>query len=77
MVYKKEYLQAINTDKKAISLNPAAANLRVNLGNSYMLNKDTLNAVIQFKKAIEIEPKNYPLQNQVEFFLKSISPSYK
>jgi len=74
---KKEYLQAINTDKKAISLNPAAANLRVNLGNSYMLNKDTLNAVIQFKKAIEIEPKNYPLQNQVEFFLKSISPSYK
>jgi tetratricopeptide (TPR) repeat protein len=68
---KQQYLKTIECDEKLISLNPLQAKLYVNLGNSYMLNKDTLNGIIQFEKAAALEPQNMNLRNQIVTFLKS------
>jgi hypothetical protein len=50
---------------------PENVQLRVNLGNSYMLIKDTLKGVEQYVKAIELEPNDTNLRRQVITFLKS------
>jgi hypothetical protein len=36
-----------------------------------MLNKDTLHGIIQFEKAVALEPQNINLRNQIITFLKS------
>jgi hypothetical protein len=68
---KKQYSKTINCDEKLINLSPLQAKLYVNLGNSYMLNKDTLHGIIQFEKAVALEPQNINLRNQIITFLKS------
>jgi protein O-mannosyl-transferase len=70
-VNKHEFLKALICDEKAIRQMPENAQLRVNLGNSYMLIKDTLKGVEQYVKAIELEPNDTNLRRQVITFLKS------
>ena len=68
---KQAYQKAIICDKKSVKQIPLNAQLYINLGNAYMLNKDTLNGVEQFVKATEIEPNNVNLRAQIVNFLKS------
>lgn len=68
---KTNYTKAIECDKKAIEISPPDARLYVNLGNSYMANKDTLNGILQFEQALETEPGNKLLLNQIVIFLNS------
>ncbi len=72
-INKHEYLKAINCDEKAIKQCPTEykAKAYINLGNAYMLNKDTLNGIIQFEKAVELEPQNTNMRTQIVTFLKS------
>lgn len=68
---KTNYAKAIECDKKAIEVSPLDARLYVNLGNSYMSDNDTLNGIIQFEQALEKEPGNTLLLNQITTFLNS------
>lgn len=68
---KLNFTKAIECDKKAIEISPLDARLYVNLGNSYMANKDTLNGILQFEQALETEPANKLLLNQIVIFLNS------
>ncbi|MBC7696054.1 MAG: glycosyltransferase family 39 protein [Burkholderiales bacterium] len=70
-IKKHQYLQAIICDKEAIKQNPIQAKLYINLGNTYMLNKDTLKGIEQFEKAVNIEQGNVNLRAQIIAFLKS------
>ncbi|MHB8401790.1 MAG: hypothetical protein ACYDCN_07220 [Bacteroidia bacterium] len=69
---KQAYAKAISCDEKATLQCPAEFKARayINLGNTYMLIKDTLMGVKSFKKAIELEPTNVKLRQQVEDFIK-------
>ena len=73
-INRHEFLKAIIYDEKAVKQIPIEYRPKgyVNLGNAYILNKDTLNAVKSFKKAVEIEPTNTELRAKVITFLKSI-----
>jgi tetratricopeptide (TPR) repeat protein len=59
-----EYLRKNNFDialevfKINVVLHPTNSNVFDSLGEAYLLQKDTLNAEINFKKAISINPKN-------------------
>lgn len=67
----QRYPEAIVCDQKLIEKNPAEARLYINLGNSYINNKDTLSAIKQFEQAVALEPGNVGLRNQILSFLKS------
>jgi tetratricopeptide (TPR) repeat protein len=67
----QKYPAAIVCDKKLIDANPGEARLYINLGNSYINNKDTASAVKQFEQAVAIEPGNTSLRNQIVTFLRS------
>ena len=73
-ITKKEYDKAVFCDKRAIIQCPKEYQTKayINLGNVYMLEKDTLNAIPQFKTAVLLEPNNVDLNSQVNAFLKSI-----
>jgi tetratricopeptide (TPR) repeat protein len=66
---KSDYTKAIECDKKAIEINSFDPRLYINLGNSYMANKDTLNGILQFEEALTKEPDNLLLLNQITTFL--------
>lgn len=68
---KMDFDKTIECDKKAVNISQKDARLYINLGNSYISNKDTLNGIIQFEKAIELEPTNFPLKKQIIAFLDS------
>jgi tetratricopeptide (TPR) repeat protein len=68
---KMDFDKTIECDKKAVNISQQDARLYINLGNSYISNKDTLNGIIQFEKAIELEPTNFPLKKQIIAFLDS------
>ena len=70
-IKKGQYLKVIICDKAAIKQNPRSAKLYINLGNIYMLNKDTLSGIEEFEKAVNIEPGNTNLRSQIINFLKS------
>ena len=72
---KKEYNKAIVCDKQAVVECPKeySGKAYINLGNTYMLVKDTLNAIPQFKKAVQLEPANIELRNQINAFFKKIN----
>jgi len=70
-VRKHEYLKAIACDEKGIKQVPAETKLYIILGNALLLNKDTVNGIKQFEKAIELEPGNANLQAKVAAFLKA------
>lgn len=55
---KKKYKKAIESFKKAISLNPNLIEAWSNLGTTYMSKKDNKNAIKCYNKAIEINPKD-------------------
>lgn len=69
-IKKEEYKKAIACDESAIKQIPTKSQLYVNLGNALMLNKDTLNGIKSFEKAVELEPANTNLRVQVVTFLK-------
>ncbi|HWY37227.1 MAG TPA: glycosyltransferase family 39 protein [Bacteroidia bacterium] len=66
---RKEYAKAIASNKKGTELIPHNAQLYINLGNAFLLNKDTLNGIEQFEKAVMAEPANNNLRKQVVDFL--------
>jgi len=76
-ISKQEYAKAIAYDKRTIDLSPMEAKLYINLGNVYLLNKDTLSGVEEFEKAVNLEPENTGLRAQIVTFLKSIGHSQK
>lgn len=69
-IKKEEYKKAIACDESAIKQIPTKSQLYVNLGNALMLDKDTLNGIKSFEKAVELEPANTNLRRQVVAFLK-------
>ncbi len=74
---KQEYKKTIACDKKSIELSPLEARLHINLGNVYLLDKDTLSGVEEFETAVNLEPQNLGLRNQIITFLKSAGYSQK
>ena len=54
----KRYEDAIEIFKLAISYNPRSGNLHDSLGETYLLSGDTTNAVLNYKKSIELDPDN-------------------
>ncbi|PQJ23198.1 lipopolysaccharide assembly protein LapB [Tenacibaculum sp. SG-28] len=62
----KKYTKAINTAKINSILHPKQSMPFYFLGNAYLKNKDTINAKIAFKKALEINPENYRAQDNLE-----------
>lgn len=67
---KKQYGKAIVCNEKAITQNPDNVRLYVNLGNALILNNDSARAIKPFMRAIELEPNNTELRNQIEGYLK-------
>jgi len=74
---KKDYEKAINSDKAALDLNPEKIELYINLGNSFMLNGDTLNGLKYFEDAAAIPPLDYVLLQNVANVFKVIGDSSK
>lgn len=74
---KKNYDKTIWCDLKNIGNYPDQAEQRVNLGNDYLLNKDTLKGIEQFELALKIEPGNAGLRSQIVSFLKSTGHNKK
>ncbi len=68
---KQAYPKAIACNELAIKQNPLGVKFYINLGNALVLNKDTINAIKQFKKAVELEPNNTNLRSQIDAFLKA------
>ncbi|MEO8761528.1 MAG: DUF1736 domain-containing protein [Bacteroidia bacterium] len=74
---KHAFIQAINCDKKGIIQIPNYTKLYINLGNALMLNKDTVDAVTQYIKAVDSEPTNIELRTKMKYFLMSIGQKEK
>lgn len=74
---KQEYKKAVVCAESAIKQIPDKSQFYVNLGNALMLNKDTLNGVKSFEKAVELEPTNANLRKQVVAFLKLLGYTQK
>lgn len=55
---KKEYDKAIKILKLNTILHPKSSNAFDSLGEAYHRNKDSVNAVISFKKSLELNPKS-------------------
>ncbi len=55
---KKEYEKAIKIFKLNTILHPKSANAFDSLGEAYFRNKDSANAMISFKKVLELNPKS-------------------
>jgi len=55
---KKEYKKAVKIFKLNTILYPKSANTFDSLGEAYYRNKDSINAMISFKKSLELNPKN-------------------
>jgi tetratricopeptide (TPR) repeat protein len=72
---KGEYKKAIDCNEKGIAVIPKETKLYINLGNSFLRNGDTLDAVKQYKKAEELEPDNQNLRQEISVFLKAIGYS--
>ncbi len=63
----KRYGDAIQIFKLAIGYFPRSGNLYDSLGETYLLNGDTANAVINYRKSIELDPGN---NNAIEVLRK-------
>ena len=74
---KQDYTKAIACDEKGIKQMPADSKLHIVFGNALLLNKDTLNGVQQFEKAVELDPANTNLRAKVVAFLKSVGYTEK
>ncbi len=59
----------INCDKTALKTDPDKAELEINLGNSYLLINDSLNAINHFIIGVKKEPNNFDLKNQIKQFI--------
>ena len=57
-IYQKKYDEAIEIFKINIELYPNSSNVYNSLGESLLYKKDTVNAVINFKKSLSINPEN-------------------
>ncbi len=55
---KKEYNKAIKIFKLNTILHPKSSNTFDSLGEAYHRNKDSVNAIVSFKKALELNPKS-------------------
>ena len=74
---KKNYNKAILSDKKILDFNPEKIELYINLGNSYMLNGDTLEGLTYFERAAIIPPLDYVLLQNVSNVFKTIGNNAK
>ncbi|MDF2436579.1 MAG: tetratricopeptide repeat protein [Bacteroidota bacterium] len=73
-IYQDKHLfsEAIAAGEKAIKSFPANAELYINVGNAQLSNKDTVNGIINFEKAVNAEPRNVNLKQQIFSFFQSI-----
>ena len=74
---RKKYEKAIISDKKALELNPENIAFHINLGNSYMLNGDTLDGLKYFETAATKPPLDYVLLQNVANVFKTIGDTNK
>lgn len=58
LISHERYQDAIQLFELAISHYPHSGNLYDSLGETYLLNGDTTNAVLNYQKSIELDPKN-------------------
>ncbi|KGL63145.1 tetratricopeptide repeat protein [Polaribacter sp. Hel1_85] len=68
-VKKNNFDTAIEVFKINVALYPNSSNVYDSLGEAYLLNKDTVNAKANFKKALSINPEN----RSVKRFMKKIT----
>lgn len=74
---RKEYKKAIIGDKKALTIDSTQIGLYINLGNSYMLNGDTLEGLKYFEVAATKLPLDYVLLQNVANVFKTIGDTNK
>ena len=78
LYYKnQDYEKAILCNKKAIELFPEKVALYINVGNSYMLNSDTLTGLKYFEDAAAIPPLDYVLLQNVANVFKATGDTLK
>lgn len=75
--FKKEYKKAIISDEKALTIDSTQIGLYINLGNSYMLNGDTLEGLKYFEVAATKPPLDYVLLQNVANVFKTIGDTNK
>jgi 4-amino-4-deoxy-L-arabinose transferase-like glycosyltransferase len=69
---KQLFSKAITAGEKAIKMFPENAELYINLGNAQLSDKDTINGIKNFERAVEAEPGNTNLKQQIFHFFQSI-----
>ncbi|OFY85800.1 MAG: hypothetical protein A3K10_03920 [Bacteroidetes bacterium RIFCSPLOWO2_12_FULL_31_6] len=74
---RKKFDKAVVSDKKALKTNPEKIELYINLGNSYMLNGDTLDGLKYFEAAATKPPLDYVLLQNVANVFKTIGDTNK
>jgi tetratricopeptide (TPR) repeat protein len=70
---KREYEKAIGVLELNAALHPNSGNVYDSLGEAYLLNKDSLQAYNNYKKALDIYPGNKRAQNYVTSYAKKLS----
>lgn len=70
LLNKRDFRKAIEVNEQAIKFYPGKAEFYINMGNSYMLKKDTINGIMYFEKGLMLEPNNNNLRKQIVNFLK-------
>jgi len=75
--FKKEYKKAIISDGIALAIDSTKIGLYINLGNSYMLNEDTIEGLKYFETAATKPPLDYVLLQNVANVFKTIGDTNK
>ncbi len=64
--------KAIDMNTRLMRVNPTSDEPYINIGNYYLLLKDTLNAIAMWEKAIEKQPANQSLNNNLARYFNHI-----
>lgn len=70
-IKKTDFKQAIEAAKKSVKAFPENAEFCINLGNVFLLEKDTVSGIAYFEQALKIEPNNLDMRKQILSFLKT------
>lgn len=77
LLKKNEFKKAIQINNKILTLYPKDVKLYVNLGNAYILDKDTTNGLVCFEKASAIPPFDHILIQNVANVYYAIGDTLK
>lgn len=71
-IRKHEYEKAIGVLELNAALHPNSANVYDSLGEAYLLNRDSLQAYNNYKKALELYPGNKRARSYVDSYAKTL-----